>query len=158
MSEEAQSLAQKLEQEGEKTLAFFRSLEDASWSRPVYTEPHTWTVRDVLAHLVTAEKGLLELFESILRGSPGVAADFSIDDYNARHLEKTAALTPEELLEGYRQVRAETVQWTRQRTSTELERRGRHPFLGETTLREMLKMIYLHNQLHLRDVRKALGT
>ncbi len=156
MREEVQLLAQKLAQEGEKVTAFFRSLADEAWSKPVYIKPQTWTVRDVLAHLVTAEKGLLELFESILQGSAGVAEDFSIDDYNAIQLEKTSSFTPTELLESYRQTRTETVRWTLQRTPAELERQGRHPFLGKTTLREMLKMIYLHNQLHLRDVRKAL--
>jgi hypothetical protein len=31
---------------------------------------------------------------------------------------------------------------------------GRHPFMGQTQLVEMLKMLYLHNQLHFRDFRK----
>jgi hypothetical protein len=37
-----------------------------------------------------------------------------------------------------------------------LEKTGRHPFLGVTTLREMIKMIYIHNQTHYRDLRRVL--
>ena len=38
----------------------------------------------------------------------------------------------------------------------ELEIKGRHPFLRETVLREMIKMLYLHNQIHYRDFKKVL--
>jgi hypothetical protein len=38
----------------------------------------------------------------------------------------------------------------------ELEIQGRHPFLGETVIREMVKMLYLHHQLHYRDMKRAL--
>ncbi len=154
--DEPQSLAEKLSQEGEKILQFFQALDEADWSRPVYTEGETWTIRDLLAHLVTSEKGLLRLFEQIRQGAPGVPPDFSIDRYNAKQRQKTRHIPPSELLEQYRSVRANTIAWVRQCTPADFERRGRHPFLGETTLREMLKMIYLHNQLHLRDARKAL--
>jgi len=38
----------------------------------------------------------------------------------------------------------------------ELEIQGRHPFLGETVIREMIKMLYIHNQLHYRDVKRTI--
>jgi hypothetical protein len=34
---------------------------------------------------------------------------------------------------------------------------GRHPFMGQTQLREMIKMLYIHNLTHYRDMKKALG-
>jgi len=37
-----------------------------------------------------------------------------------------------------------------------LEKQGRHPFLGVTTIREMVKMLYIHNLTHYRDMKKAL--
>lgn len=155
MENSIQSLAQTLEREGQKVSAFFSSLNDSAWSCLVYAEG-AWRVRDVLAHLVTSERGLLRLFEQILQGGAGVPADFSLDRYNAAQLEKTRSLTPSELLAEYRQARVATISWLAQCTPADLERRGRHPFLGETTLYEMLRLIYLHNQLHLRDVQKAL--
>jgi hypothetical protein len=39
---------------------------------------------------------------------------------------------------------------------SDLELQGRHPFLGMTSIREMVKMLYLHNQIHYRDLKKVL--
>ena len=99
---------------------------------------------------------ILDLFERIRTTGEGAAEDFSIDRYNAAQQERTKDLPPTELLEQYKQIRAETVQWVSSLKDEELEIKGRHPFLGETVIREMVKMWYIHNQLHYRDVKRAL--
>ena len=153
---EAAELAEKLKTEGERMLAFFAELTDDQWVGEVYTEGETWTIRNVLAHYVTSERGLGRLFERIRTTGEGAADDFSIDRYNTAQQEKTKDLTPAELLEQYKQIRAESVQWVSGLKDEELDIKGRHPFLGETVIREMIKMLYLHNQLHYRDVKRAL--
>ena len=155
MSETAE-LAEKLKTEGERMLAFFAELTDEQWVGEVYTEGETWTILNVLAHYVTSERGLVRLFERIRTTGEGAADDFSIDRYNTAQQEKTKDLTPAELLEQYKQIRAESVQWVSGLKDEELDIKGRHPFLGETVIREMIKMLYLHNQLHYRDVKRAL--
>jgi hypothetical protein len=105
---------------------------------------------------VTSESGLLKLFERIRQGGPGASEDFSIDRYNASMQARTKDLSPQELLEQYKSIRADSVAWTSSLTEGDLDIQGRHPFLGETTLREMIKMLYLHNQLHYRDMKKVL--
>lgn len=153
---ELNDLAEKLRTEGEKFFAFFASLTDDQWHAEVYTEGETWTMRHVLAHFVTSERGLVKLFERIRLTGEGVADDFSIDRYNAAQQEKTKTLSPQELLEQFRAVRADSVAWTLSLDEADLEKQGRHPYLGMTTLREMIKMLYLHNQIHYRDIKKAL--
>jgi hypothetical protein len=155
MSEIAE-LAEKLKTEGEKFIRIFSELTDDQWQAEVYTEGATWTIRDVLSHFVTSERGLVKLFESIRQGGTGAADDFSIDRFNASQQVKTKDLSVVELLEKYKSVRAETITWVSGLTDEELEIKGRHPFLGETTLREMIKMLYLHNQIHYRDLKKVL--
>ena len=155
MSEVAE-LVQKLKSEGEKYAAIFADLADDQWQKEVYTEGSVWTVRSILAHLVTAERGFTKLLPSIRDGGPGASEDFDIDRYNASQQEKTRELTPRELLEQYKSVRAEMVAWVSSLDEADLDKTGRHPFLGHTTLREMIKLIYLHNQLHYRDLRKVL--
>lgn len=147
-------LAERLTQEGDKVIAYFSTLTDEQWQTEVYTEGDTWTIRNVLAHFVTSERGLLKLFQSIREGGLGASEDFSIDHYNARQQEKTRDLTPQELLEQYVDVRANTVKWVLSLSQEELAIEGRHPFMGQVQLVEMLKMLYLHNQLHFRDFRK----
>lgn len=149
-------LAKRLEKEGAKVIETFNSLTDEQWRVEVYTEGQTWTIRHVLAHFVTSERGLLKLFKSILEGGLGASEDFLIDHYNARQQEKTKDLTPQELLVQYADVRADTVKWVSSLLENDLEIEGRHPFLGQVSLLEMLKMLYLHNQIHFRDFRKLL--
>lgn len=156
MPETPAMLADKLKSEGEKYAAFFAGLTDDQWKLEVYTEGATWTLRNVLAHLVTAERAFVKLFEQIRQGGPGVADDFSIDRYNASQQEKTKELTPPGLLEQYKSVRAEMVTWVSALSEADLQKIGRHPFLGPTSLLEMIKMVYLHNQIHYRDLKKVL--
>jgi uncharacterized damage-inducible protein DinB len=150
-------LADRLKVEGEKTYVFFASLNDEQWESTVYTEGGTWTIRSVLAHYVTAEKGFLTIFAGILKGGAGVADDFDIDRFNASQQRKTLELTPKELLAQFKEVRSQMTRFVDSLTVDDLARQGRHPFLGQTTLAEMIKMVYRHNQIHARDMRKITG-
>jgi uncharacterized damage-inducible protein DinB len=153
---EVTELAEKLKFEGEKIVSIFASLTEEQWRKDVYTEGTTWTIRNVLSHFVTSERGLIKLFERIRQAGEGVSEDFSIDRYNATMQARTQSLTPQELLEQYKAIRAESVAWTSGLSEDDLEKRGRHPFLGMTTIREMIKMLYIHNLTHYRDMKKAL--
>jgi hypothetical protein len=83
----------------------------------------------------------VKLFESIRHGGAGSTDDFSIDRYNAAQQVKAKDLLPAALLEQYKEIRAGSVAWVAGLKDEELEIRGRHPFLGETVIREMIKML-----------------
>ena len=153
---EITELAEKLKSEGDKFVSIFSGLTDAQWNQEVYTEGTTWTIRNVLSHFVTSERGLLKLFEKIRQGDGGSPDDFSIDRYNAAMQERNKDATPQELIEQYQQVRASAIAWVSGLNPSELEITGRHPFLGRTAIRDMIKMLYLHNLNHYRDMKKAL--
>lgn len=153
---EVDELAEKLKSEGERFVSIFTELTEGEWQKEVYTEGATWTIRNVLAHFVTSERGLLKLFEQIRQGSAGTPDDFSIDRYNAAMQERTKEAAPQDLLEQYKTIRAESVAWTSGLAESDLEKQGRHPFLGMTTIREMVKMLYIHNLTHYRDMKKAI--
>jgi hypothetical protein len=153
---EITELAEKLRSEGDKFIAIFSGLTDEQWQTEVYTEGAVWTIRNVLAHFVTSERGLLKLFEQIRQGGAGASEDFSIDRYNAAMQERTKGATPRELIDQFKEVRSNAVQWVSNLNGSELEIAGRHPFLGETVIREMVKMLYIHNLTHYRDMKKAL--
>ena len=155
MSEIAE-LAEKLKVDGDRFVQFFSELTDAQWQIEVYTEGTTWSVRNVLSHFVTSERGLVKLFEQIRLGGAGATDDFSIDRYNAVQQRKTRELNTAELIQQYKSVRADSIAWVSGLKVEELEIEGRHPFLGETVIREMIKMLYIHNQGHYRDLKKTL--
>jgi len=153
---EINDLADKLRSEGDKFTALFAGLSDEQWEAEVYTEGETWKIRNVLAHFVTSERGLVKLFERIRTTGEGSPDDFSIDRYNEAQQRKTKDISAQELLEQYKEVRADSIAWTLSLTESDLEIQGRHPFIGMTSIREMIKMLYLHNQLHYRDMKKVL--
>jgi len=153
---EITELAEKLKAEGEKFAGIFSGLTDDQWKAEVYTEGETWSIRNVLSHFYTSERGLVKMFQSIVQGGVGAGNDFSIDSYNAAQQEKTKDLPVAELLEKYKSIRAETITWVMDLKESDLELTGHHPFLGETTIREMIKMLYIHNLAHYRDFKKAI--
>jgi hypothetical protein len=153
---EITELAEKLKSEGDKIVSIFSSLSNEDWNREVYTEGATWTIRNVLSHFVTSERGLLKLFERIRQGGEGAPDDFSIDRYNAAMQERTKEAAPQELIEQYKETRGNAIAWVSSLKESELDIQGRHPFLGHTAIRDMIKMLYIHNLNHYRDMKKAL--
>ncbi len=155
MPKSPEFLAKRLRTDGEKMTTFFAGLNGADWQKTVYTEGGEWTIRNVLAHFVTAEQGFLKLFAGILDGGEGASKDFDVDRYNARQQEKAQDLSPQELLVQYQGIRAKMAAWVETLTPKDLTIEGRHPFLGETTLEDMIMLVYRHNQIHYRDIRKG---
>lgn len=150
-------LSERLLQEGQKTLEFFQRLSLDQWGQMIYTDGAEWRVRDVLAHFVAAEDGIRRLIENILAGGGGSPLDFGLDAYNQR---KVSGLkdTPEvELMQRFAALRRQSAELVASLSQDDLARVGRHPWLGAATLGEIIKLLYRHNQIHQRDIRKALG-
>jgi hypothetical protein len=157
MAETPAFLAARLKAEGEKVESFFKSLSAEDWERTIYTEGATWKVRDILAHFLTAERGFIRLFKDILAGGTGVGTDFNIDRYNSSQQKKTRDLPHQQLIDQFRSTRSEMIGFVESLSDADLLIQGRHPFLGVTTMGEMIKMIYRHNQIHYRDIRKLIA-
>jgi uncharacterized damage-inducible protein DinB len=157
MSDTAAKLAEKLTTEGEKTLAFFRALPDGVWTQPVFADGAQWDVQHVFEHLCMSEHTLRRLFEQILATGQGAEEGFDVNAFNEERTGRFDALSRDELLNLYAETRAKTVAFARGLTDEQLARRGRHPALGDSTLEEQLKLIYLHHTMHMRDVKKALA-
>lgn len=154
MTENNNTLAAKLMSEGEKTLAFFQALPEDTWSKKVYADGAQWDAREMLAHLIQAEASLRVLFKQVVAGGEGAPADFDIDQFNRERTGKLAALSREELLQRFARERHKTADFANGLTADQLAIRGRHPALGDSSIEEMLKMIYLHNTMHVRDIKK----
>lgn len=157
MTEEAVHLVERLHTEGEKTVAFFRALEPIDWGKQVYSEGAQWTVQQVLAHLVSAEASVTRLIQHIVDGGPGVPEDFDLNAYNERKVAELEGLGPADLLERFTALREQTAEMVTRLSQADLERIGRHPFLGMARVADIVKLMYRHNQIHQRELRKALG-
>jgi uncharacterized damage-inducible protein DinB len=146
--------ADKLRAEGERTLSFFGALSDAHWHAQLYADGACWTVAQTFEHLIVAERLLARLIARVADGGPGAPDDFDID---ATNLAKTGALGSDDraaLTAAYAETRAATAAFAGALSAEQLERRGRHPAMGDSSVEDMLKMIYLHNTLHIKDVKR----
>lgn len=151
-------LAQKLCDEGEKVTAFFEGLGEEDWETTVYADGEVWTLHHLLRHFVSAEVSMVQLVGAIVAGGSGSPEDFDIDRFNQRKVAQLAGHSTTALLAQLREARAATVAFVQKLAPEDLQKSGRHPFLGVTTVEEILKLMYRHQQIHLRDVRKARGT
>ena len=157
MTETPQFLADRLQAEGEKSVTFFKEMPADQWDRTVYTEGTCWTIHQVLAHFVATESAITRLIRNILDGGSGVPEDFNIDAYNERKVAALREISPGELINEFQRARATTVSFVAGLSPEDLTRTGRHPWLGVIELAEMFKLMYRHNQIHQRDVRRLIG-
>lgn len=157
MSQRIEELLARLQKGLEKTLAIFSSITPAQWGAVLYEKPYPWTVRDLLAHFLSSEEGLLRLAQDIAAGGPGAPEDFDYNAYNAAEQRRLAGVPPEELIEALKSARQRTIEWVASLSDEDLDRVGRHPALGEVTLETFINAIYGHQLLHMRDLMNALG-
>jgi hypothetical protein len=76
MAERVDNLVARLRKGIGKTLETLRSLSDEQWQTILYEEPCPWTVRDMLAHLLSTEEGLTRIAQNVAAGGPGAPQGF----------------------------------------------------------------------------------
>lgn len=150
-----EKLVARLEKGRLKTSEILSALTAQQWQVIVYPDP-PWSVRNLLAHFLSAEQELLALGWSIAAGGPGAPHGLDIDSFNAEEQQRLADVPPQDLLAQLDRARRETIAWVATLEEAELDRLGRHPLLGEISLETLIESIYAHQLLHMRDLMKVL--
>ncbi len=149
-------IARRLIEEGDKTLAFFRAIPPDQWNAQVYTEGSCWTIRQIMCHFVDAERGLQRIVADVLAGGSGAPDGMDIDLYNENAVARMASWQRAELLEAFAKGREATLAVFENAEDQDFDRTGRHPVLGIKPLDELIKIIYVHNRMHQREIEKVL--
>lgn len=157
MADTPQHLVDRLLAEGEKTHRFFKAIPESGWDLQVYSEGGQWSICQILAHFVVTEASIQKLIKNILDGGEGASPDFDINRYNESHVNRLEGTLPPELLQQFMELRHQTAQMVTQINPDDLKRSGRHPFLGIASIEEIIKLMYRHNQIHQRDIRKRIN-
>jgi hypothetical protein len=116
-----------------------------------------WLPRDVIGHLISAElDDWIPRIEIILgdgRGRPFEPFD------RLAHVQRDREVPLPELLRRFGELRSRNLERLRElvRSETDLDRPGRHPELGEVTLRQLLATWAVHDLDHLAQVHAALA-
>ena len=123
-------------------------------------EPDTaggWTARDVVGHLISAElDDWIPRAEIILRD--GTSRSFDPFDRFA-HVQRDADVPLEALLDRFTELRTRNLERLELLVTDEadLERRGRHPDLGDVTLGQLLATWAVHDLDHVAQIYASLA-
>lgn len=154
MGKRVDDLVARLTKGARKTADFFGGLTDEQLHQVLYESPLRWTLRDVLAHFLSAEVALLRVGQDIAAGGPGAPEGFDYDEFNAQEQVRLAGLSPAALLVELAAARAATIAWLSRLEDAELDRMGLHPALGRVNLETLINAIYGHQLMHARDIQR----
>jgi hypothetical protein len=155
MGEKLDHIRKRLKAEGEKTIDFFEALPAEDWDKQIYLTGSEWRVREVLAHFISAERAYQVYLQDVLQGGKGAPDNLDIDQFNEAEVSSMQG-TPTELMDTYKQVRQDTLQFTAGLEDADLTRTANHPWFEGKDVGWYLKLLYRHNTMHRMDIRKSL--
>ncbi|MBL8155452.1 MAG: DinB family protein [Anaerolineae bacterium] len=126
------------------------------WDTQVYSDGAAWTVRQLAIHLMISDKGQNATVMGIARGEEGVPADFDLERYNRRSVEKRAEATIEEVRAALATSFGERVAWLDALDEAALTRTGRHGSMQIMSVAAILNLMADHERTHAADIAKAL--
>lgn len=127
------------------------------WDAQVYTEGESWTVKQVLLHLMITDKGHNNMMMAIARGENTIPDDFDLDRYNRRSVEKRAEVSPEQARAALAQTAAERDAWLDTIDDDVMLKQGRHGSMRILTIGQILDVVADHDRSHGSDIAKALS-
>lgn len=158
MPETPERLVERLNLEAQKTVDFFRCFSPDQLDQKIYTDGSCWTVRQILAHLVSSEQAFGSLIMDIIVGGQGAPEEFDINQFNEGEVAGMREHNLTDLLCQFEAQRRLNIERVAQLRQDDLVRLGRHPYLGVVALEEIVKLLYRHNQIHQRDVRRMVAS
>lgn len=116
-----------------------------------------WTVKDVLAHLAGAERGMLRTAQGMATGKdPQLPEGFDNDQNNARMVAKRKTQTFVQVFDELKSVHNDLSAFLDAITQEQLTLMGEHPLEGEISLKDLLVVIYSHEVTHCNEIQNAL--
>ena len=155
MTDRVRALIARLRKGADRATRVLAGISDDEWDQVLYPGPPAWTVRDMVAHLLSAEDGLRRVGQGVAAGGPGAPPGLHHDDLNATEQARMAGIPPSQLVRDLAASREATIAWVATLSEADLDRTGRHPALGKITVEAHLEAMYGHGLLHLRDFRHA---
>lgn len=157
MTDKKVEIAKKLNDSRQQLMLFFEGLDEAGWETAVYDEDTTWTITDILRHLADSERGMTGMMMQWQQGKDPVPADFDLERWNNRVIQKAAEKTADQLLEEMRAHRIDLLSFIDTLRDEDWETKGRHASLRIMSIEEVCHLIADHEMDHLRVMKEALA-
>jgi hypothetical protein len=158
MSDRTDQLRQTIQADDAASMAIFRRLSAEQWDRPVPSDEGAgWKARDVLAHVAVSEGGQLVVIQRVLAGEGGVPADFDLNRYNRRAVQKQAERSVEDFLASIERDHAQALQALDALSQADLDKTGRHARGDTLTVAQFFNRITEHRRQHAEELARHLG-
>ena len=159
MSDRKEKLLQAITADDEASMTIFRRLTPDQWARPVPSdEGAVWKGMDVLSHVAVSEAGQLGVIERVLAGEQGVPADFDLNRYNRRAVQKQADRSVEEQLASIERDHARVLHTLETVSDADLDKTGRHARGDTLTIEQFFLRITEHRRQHAQELARAVGS
>ena len=119
--------------------------------------PETFSPYDVMGHLIHGEKtDWTERIKMIMEH--GISKTFVPYDRFAMYKESKGK-SINQLLKKFKKLRKQNLKWLRslELTEADFDKKGRHPVLGEVTLRQLLATWVIHDLTHIAQVGRVMA-
>lgn len=126
---------------------------EALGEQQIYSDGAQWTLRQLAIHLAIADKGHNGMVLNYAEGKEFIPADYDLQRYNKRSVERQAEMTLEQARESLRQSRAELLAWFDTISDESvLDKEGRHANLQIMPISRILDIMAGHEELHAADI------
>ncbi len=134
-----------------------KSLSEEQLQTQVFSEGNTWTVLDIVAHLLENEQAMSVHVHKIRKGRETVPEGFDLEEWNAGLHQRTETRSLAEMLNDMVAAREKTLEVLASIKDNEWALQGRHPLRQTITIEQYYETITGHDSWHIKDIKKALG-
>jgi hypothetical protein len=152
MIEALSALAEKLQKEREQVAMHVIGAGADVMVRPA--PDGGWSAREILAHMVASERGLLALAKRIAAGDAhSLPPGYDLNAANRAAVQKRESRPVSELLAEWAENQAAWRAYMETLTPEALDREGAHPgFPGPVSLRQLIVVMLRHERGHHHDI------
>ena len=140
-----------------ETWAVLSRLSPVELDAELYTGAETgWKIRDAVAHLADAERGLLGQIRRLVAGEPTLPEGFDLNRWNRSAVRKRSGQTPESLLDELRRGHEEALSFLATLSEGDFDRVGRHASGEWLTAEAYFRRMANHRLEHVADIVRTL--
>ncbi len=154
MPDRKYTVKQELQAARDALLAEIDKIVEGDWAKPTGVEG--WTVKDTLSHLAYNQPSQPRLLRNILEGKGGTPANFDLNYYNKRGVEKQQGKSIEQLKAELAAGHADTLQLLDEINDADFDKMGAHASAGHTTIENIFRTIARHDREHTQHIVEAL--
>ncbi len=127
------------------------------WDTQVYSDGAAWTVQQLALHLMITDKGHNNMLKGIATGEETIPADFDLERFNRRSVEKRAETPVDEIRSSLATTAADREAWLDTIDDETLDKTGRHGSMHILSIAKILSVVANHDRDHAADIARVLN-